>query len=231
MIHEKIKDDPKTEYYQKSLEWQEELYDNAIRQRNLGWKIATGFFIITLLLAIALVLLVPLKTTVPYTIEVNTISGETKVAQPLKKGSLTQSEVLTKYWIVKYVMARVTYDRQDLQKNYVTVQYLSDKRVFTDYDRWFDPKKPTSPFQIYGETTTVSVQVKSVSFLDKDTASIRINKIEKTVDKETITPWVITMSFAYSLEAKTENDRYNNPFGFQTTKWREDAEIASGEAK
>lgn len=230
MIDEKIASDPKSDYYQAALEWNVELYDNAIKQRNLGWKVAIAFFVLALLMAVAMVLLMPLKEVVPYTIEVDRVTGETRTARALSDGALTQSEALTKYWVVKYVLARLTYDRQDLNKNYVTVQLLSDKNTFTDYDRWFDPKKAGSPYQLYGENTTVKIEVKSISFLSTGTASIRINKTIKT-DKELTTPWVITLSYVYTLAPKTENDRYVNPLGFTITKWREDAEVASGDMK
>jgi type IV secretion system protein VirB8 len=223
--------DPKSAYYKEAFEWQEERYEAAIKQRNLGWRIAALLFVFCLVQAFTLVLLVPLKEKVPYTIEVNTTTGETRVAKALKEGSLTQSEVLTKYWVVRYVNARLTYDRQDIEQNYVIVQQLSDKKIFGEYDRAFDPKKPNSPYQIYGDHTTIKVNVKSIAFLDKDTASVRVDLIQKSADRETITPVVITLSFVYTLEPASEEQRFSNPLGFNVTKWRQDAEIASGETK
>lgn len=221
--------DPKSDYYKEALAWQEEKYDSAIKQRRMGWVVATVFGAIALMLAFALMALVPLKTVEPYTIEVNRITGETQVSKPLQQGKLTQSEALTKYWLIKYVRARTNYDRQDLEKNYEMVKMMSEKKEFASFAKAFDPKKPDSPYQQYGEKTTVGVNVKSIAFLDKATASIRIDLTEISNEKPTVTPWVVTMSFQFTLEPRTEAERFENPLGFQATKWRIDAEVETGE--
>lgn len=222
--------DPKSDYFKEALGWQEEKYELAVKQRRAGWVVAFIGGTIALLLAIALMALVPLKTVEPYVIYVNTITGETRVEKSLSKGKLTQSEALTKYWIVKYVRARTGYDRQDLEQNYELVQMMSDKKEFVRYSKVFNPKLATSPYQKYGEHTTVKVKVKSIAFLDENTTSIRIDLTTKTNDKEEDpVPWVITMSHQFTLEPRTEEERFENPLGFQSTKWRIDAEIETGE--
>ncbi len=222
--------DPKSAYYKEALAWQEEKYDLAVKGRRTGWIVAFFAGSIAGCLAIALMLLVPLKEVEPYTIEVNKITGETHVSKPLKAGKLTQSEALTKYWLIKYVRARTGYDRQDLEQNYSLVKMMSDKKEFLRFAKVFDPKKPSSPYQKYGEHTTVEVKVKSISFLDKHTSSIRIDLTEKTNDKELSSlPWVITMSHQFTLEPRTEEERFVNPLGFQGVKWRIDAEVETGE--
>ncbi len=223
--------DPESDYYKEALAWQEEKYDLAIKQRRMGWIVATVFGGIASMLSFALMALVPLKTVEPYTIEVDRITGETHVSKPLKEGKLTQSEALTKYWLIKYVRARTGYDRQDIENNYVLVQMMSDKKEFARYAKVFDPKKPDSPYQRYGEKTVVEVDVKSISFLDKNTASIRIDLTEITNDKPDTTPWVVTASFQFTLEPRTEAERFDNPLGFQATKWRIDEEVETGEEK
>ena len=171
-------------------------------------------------------LLTPLKKVEPYTIEVNTTTGETKVKQPLKDGVLTQSEALTKYWLIRYVRARVGYDFQDIEEQYKTVNWLSDQKEFSRYADAFNPKKATSPYNLYGDRVQLLVRVKSISFIDKDTASIRIdlNKIEIDGSEE-ITPVVVTASFQFTLEPRSEEERFENPLGFQVTNWRVDAEV------
>jgi len=221
--------DPKSDYFKQALEWQEERYDSAIKNQRRGWIVALVFGSMALMLTLTLMMLVPLKDVVPYTIEVNRISGETHVMKPLRKGTLTQSEALSKYWLIKYVRARTGYDRQDLEKNYELVQLMTDKKEFARFAKAFDPKKPTSPYQRYGEKTTVEIRIKSISFLEKDVASIRIDLTELSNDKPSTTPWVVTMSFQFTLEPKTEAERFENPLGFQATKWRIDAEVEEGE--
>ena len=221
--------DPKSDYFQEALEWQHEKYDSAKKNERRGWLMAFLFALIATTLAFALAMLTPLKEVTPYTIQVDKVTGETSVMKPLSNGTLTQSEALTKYWLIKYIRARVGYDRQDLEKNYELVQIMTDKKEFARYAKAFNPKKADSPYQRYGEKTTIEVRVKSVAFLKENVASIRIDLTEITHDTPTITPWVITMSFQFTLEPKTEAERFDNPLGFQATKWRIDAEVEQGE--
>ena len=224
--------DPKSDYYQEKIEWLEEKYNHAIKQRRFGWAAFRIAGFIAILLAIALVLLIPLKQSVPYTIEVDKVTGETHVKKPLEKGKLTQSEALTKYWLIKYVRARLGYDRQDIEPQYEMVNMMSEKKEFARYAKAFDPRKPDSPYQVYGENTTVTVEVKSISFIDEDTASVRLNLIETNKDgRETPSPWIVTTSYQFTLEPRTEAERFENPLGFQATSWRLDAEVEQKNTK
>ncbi|WP_020211028.1 virB8 family protein [Gilvimarinus chinensis] len=228
MLPNDIKD-PNSPYYRESESWGDEKYDKAVKERRIGWMVAVVFGCIACGLVVALIMLIPLKEVVPYTIEVDRITGETQVKKPLSDGNFTQKEALTKYWIIKYVKARLGYDRQDLEAQYELVKMMSEKRAFALYDDAFDPKKPTSPFQVYGESNTVKPRIKSISFLDSDTATIRVDLIETINERDEVSPWVVTMSFQFTLEPRSEAERFENPLGFQTTKWRIDEEVEQGE--
>lgn len=220
--------DKQSEYYKEQSEWNEEKYDKAVKERRVGWYAAFFLCAITAGLTTALVLLIPLKEVVPYTIEVDRLTGETQVRKPLSDGSFTQKEALTKYWLIKYVKARLGYDRQDIENSYDLVKMMSDKREFSRYDKIFDPSKENSPFQVYGDKNTVVARIKSVSFLDSDTATIRVDLIETINDRPKPSPWVVTISFQFTLEPRSEEERFENPLGFQATKWRIDEEIEQG---
>jgi len=218
--------DPKSDIYKEKMEWLEEKYATAIKSRKTGWMIARFTLVVAVLEALALMFLVPLKSVEPYTIEVNTLTGETNVKKPLKEGVLTQSEALTKYWLIRYVRARVGYDFQDIEEQYKVVNWLSERKEFSRYAKSFDPKKETSPYNLYGEKVQLKVRVKSISFVDKDTASIRIDVTKVEVDgSESVTPWVVTTSYQFTLEPRSEEERFENPLGFQVTNWRVDAEV------
>jgi type IV secretion system protein VirB8 len=222
--------DPTSDYYKEAMNWQEERYDSAIKNSRRGWVVAIFAGSFCLLLAIALAGLTPLKTVEPYTILVDKLTGETRVVRPLKEGTLTQSEAVTKYFVNRYVQKRVGYDFQDIEETYEQVRMMSDTKSFDVYAKAFDPKKEDSPYQVYGEEVTVQAKVKSISFLGeaKDRASVRIDIIETSKGKTKRTPWIITMSFQFTLEPRSEDERFENPLGFQATKWRIDAEIVIG---
>lgn len=229
MLPSDDKKDPKSQYYEEASKWNEEIYDSAIKGRRIGWFVAAIAGFIAVCLSIGIVILMPLKEVVPYTIEVNKLTGETRVARPLQEGNLTQSEALSKYWIIKYVKARIGYDRQDVEQKYELVKMMTEPREFDRFNRAFNPRSETSPYQVYGEKNTAEAKIKSISFIDKDTASIRIDLVETINDRPEVSPWVVVMSFQYTLDPKTEAERFDNPLGFQATKWRIDEEVEQGE--
>lgn len=223
--------DPNSEYYKQAFEWQEEKYEAAIKHKKAGWLAATIFGGLSIVLAFGVAALAPLKTVEPIVIEVDKVTGETQVRKPVKEGSLTQSEALKRYWLNKYVKARVTYDMQDFLERYNEVKMMSSIEEFARFEKAFDPKKKDSPYQKYGEKGLLTVKVKSISFLKPEVASIRI---ETTLDKPgeqdaAPVPQIITTSFTFTLNPKTQEERLENPLGFKATQWRIDSEVITGD--
>src|SRR3989338_5517759 len=105
-----IKDDPV------ASEWYHDLYRSAVINRNRWFLIGVVSLILAGIEGIALISLTPLKSVEPYILQVDNQSGITNVLKPLREGSensLTEEEAITKSFIVKYVIARETFDPQD----------------------------------------------------------------------------------------------------------------------
>ncbi|MBL4571594.1 MAG: hypothetical protein JKY40_10475 [Gammaproteobacteria bacterium] len=212
-------------YYAESQAWESEIVNSArSRARIFGWiaVISTSCFV---LMVITLMLLIPLKETVPYVIEVDTISGLVEVKRPLDEGVLTQSEAVTKFFLVQYINAREGYLFDTAAQDYETVQKMSSQSVANRHYQWFQPSNADSPLNLHGEKGSVEIEVRSVSFVDEDTVTIPIRRTTIGNGTSTDTFEVITISFLYQNNPTTEQDRFINPLGFQVTAYRSDPQL------
>src|SRR5690606_906045 len=73
---------------------------------------------IALLEAIALVILLPLKTVEPYTILVDRQTGQVQALNPLKTQSITPDAALVQSFLMQYVIAREGFNFDLVQENY-----------------------------------------------------------------------------------------------------------------
>ena len=80
-------------YYAAAQSWADERVVAEARTRKLAWTVAAVAGATALLLALALVLLVPLKRTEPYVVTVDRQTGAVQVASTLQNGKLTENEV------------------------------------------------------------------------------------------------------------------------------------------
>lgn len=192
----------------------------------IGWIAAGVLAVIAIAQAVALAGLLPLKTVVPYTITVDRQTGFVETARGLQLGPLKDDEAVTQANVVQYVLARETFDANDIRENYTKVALWSDGEARQSYVRSFDRSNPQSILNTLPQTSTVRVTVKNVSLLDRDSALVRFET--ERVDQGALAgerrPWVAVMSFRYVGSPMRNEDRFLNPLGFQVTRYRRDAE-------
>lgn len=182
---------------------------------------------LSFLAVFSLTQLIPLKKTIPYVIEVNKITGDAKVLKIYsgKIENISFEETLSKYWINQYLIARESYyPNLDIEENYLKVQHLSEGKAFSEYKKRFSDGNPKNPFVKYADDL-VRVKVLSISFLRKDTATIRYDLIRSTKTTETITRWIDILKFKYTKTPETEATMLENPLGFKITEYRIDSEM------
>ncbi len=211
-------------------EWYQDLYRSATVSRNRWLLVGVISLILVWMEALALVFITPLKTVEPYVIQVDNKSGMTTVLKPLRDGnenSLSEEEAVTKSFIVKYVVSRETYDPQDLNRNYDLVRLMSSQDEAKKFDDSVSNGNPTSPVERYKTTMTRTVRISSVSFLDqkKKTVQVRFVTTDTGRNETKENYWVAILTFRYINAPMDENDRLNNPLGFQITSYRIDQEL------
>lgn len=206
--------------------WYEDLYQNMRVSRNRWFLIGVISLLVAGLEAGALIGLTPFKTVEPYVIQVDPETGRNMVLSPLgEKASLTEAEALTKSFIVKYVIARETYDPQDVNRNYQIVRLMSERGESLSFNEEISNANPNSPVNRYESHTRRSIRISSVSFLNKKTAQVRFKATEKSMTQKMETYWVAILSFRYINSPMEEAERFENPLGFQVVSYRTDQEV------
>ncbi|GGE02917.1 type VI secretion protein [Polymorphobacter glacialis] len=213
-------------YYAAARTWADDRVAAAARQTKLAWIVAGSAGGVAAVLAIALAVLLPLKTTVPYVVTVDRQSGAVQIATTLQEGRLTQNEAVIQAQLAGYVRARETFDETDLRVQYAQVQRLSAPPVARTYVAAMAAANPASPLRTLGRGDTVAVDIKSVSLIAPGTAMVRFDTRRSGLDggMPGLQSHVAAISFGFANAPLRMEDRFDNPLGFQVTRYRRDTE-------
>ncbi len=216
-------------YYAAAASWHDDVNGSLRASRRRAWGVAGAAVLVAVLEALALALLMPLKTVVPYTITVDRQTGAAQLARGIDLGPLSQNDALLQSVLAQYVIARETLDATDLAANYRKVGLWSAGQARTDYLRLMDRRNPASPLIGATPASLIQTTIKQVTIMSPTSALVRF-----TTDRSeaggavTRTDWAAVMQFAFTGGPLRMEDRLINPLGFQVTHYRRDAEAAPG---
>ncbi|GGI85121.1 type VI secretion protein [Polymorphobacter multimanifer] len=213
-------------YYAAARTWADDRVSAAARHTRLAWIVAGVSGGVAFTLAIALALLVPLKTVEPYVVTVDRQSGAVQIATTLREGKLTQNEAVIQAQLAGYVRARETFDESDLRVQYAQVQRLSSPPVARGYVDAMAAANPASPLRTLGRGDTVAVDIKSVSLISPGVAMVRFDTRRSSLSggQASVRSHVAAISFGFANAPLRLEDRFDNPLGFQVTRYRRDIE-------
>ena len=214
------------DYFAAARTWADSQASAAARETRIAWRVAAGAAFIALLLALALVLLVPLKTVVPYVLTVDRQTGAVEAATTVQSGRLSQNEAVIQAQLASYVIARETFDSTDLANQYRRVQLMSSRPVAAAYVGQMAAANPDSPLRTLSQGDTVSIRIRSVSLINDGAALVRFAATRTGAGggNGQASNFVAAVSFGFSGKPLRQSDRYDNPLGFQVTRYRRDAE-------
>jgi type IV secretion system protein VirB8 len=214
-------------YRQQAASWSEDVHGALRASARRAWWVAGVAAILVVLQTLALVLLLPLKTVVPYTILVDRQTGHAELARGVNLGPMSENEALLQSALAQYVIARETLDASDLAANYKKVGLWSKGVALQDYLKGMDRSNPASILNSANVDTQIATTIKSITPLDKGSALVRF----ATDRREAGGPaarrdWAAVIRYGYSGAPLSAEDRLINPLGFQVTHYRRDAETA-----
>jgi type IV secretion system protein VirB8 len=214
-------------YYAEAASWNRDRVESVRSSRRIAWWIAGVAAMIALLEALALVLLMPLKTVEPYTLMVDRTTGYVQALKPLDQARIAPDAALTQSFLVQYVIAREGFDMATLNANYRKVALFSVDNARSSYLQQMQVSNPASPLIVYPRATTVDVHVKSVSPIGPNTELVRFDTVRSNAGAQPrpATSWVAVVRYRYSTAPMALEDRFVNPLGFQVTNYRKDAEV------
>lgn len=214
-------------------QFEQDRVELAVQSRRTAWKVAAGACVLAILLAIALVVMMPLKTVDYRLLTINQQTGMTEIIQPLADAKrITYGEALDKHWLSRYIITRGSYQWQTIQDSLEYIKLTSRNDVFSAYNTMLRSKR--SPVSVFKENKKIAMRDVAISFLpttqDQVLAQVSFTRVVLNRDDTSDvsyqpTKWSATITFDYLKEIKKESERLLNPLGFRVTSYREDKVI------
>lgn len=197
-----------------------------------AWRVAMCGAAVAVLAFAAIVLMMPLKESVPYVVRVDKATGQTELLTQFNSKDLSFDEVMDKYWLATYIRARESYDWYSIQADYNTVNLLSGEDVARQYNAQFEGSNALHTRR--GNRTKVLVEITSIVPMENRTATVRYLTRQLNPDGSgvpAITNYIATIAYDYKPESRfSSTERLINPFGFVVNSYRTDREaIGSAE--
>ena len=221
-----VNDPALKEYYRDAATWSDDRSAELTGSRKTAWIVAGVLGVIALLEAIALVLMVPLKTVVPYTLLVDRQTGYVEAIKPLERATIAPDTALVRSFLVQYVIAREGFDFDQVNENYRKVGLWSSGDARSRYVAEMQASNPASPLASLPRRALVQVQVRSVSSLGNDSSLVRFTTTRTDPGAQAQPPqhFAAVIKYGFSGAAMRAEDRMINPLGFQVSRYRKDAE-------
>ena len=191
-----------------------------------AWNITKGACALTALSWVALVLLMPLKTEVPYVAMINETTGYTQLLSTVTEETISKQSALDAFWVANYVRAHEVYDWYTIQDSYDTTLLLSSADVGRDYAGLFEGDDALD--SVWGKRMKAQVRLLSKPIIKNNIATVRFEKTLSSVEdssKGQSTVWIATLAFKYKTDALSAEERLKNPLGFQVVSYRLDPEL------
>jgi type IV secretion system protein VirB8 len=213
-------------YYVEAGSWAQDREEELIRSRRTAWLIAWLALAVAVLLAIALVVLMPLKSVQTVTLTVDKQTGFVQVVYPINPERITPDSALTRSFLTQYVTAREGFDADSLQTDYRRVALWSQGEARSTYVAGQQAGNPESPLSRYPRSTILQTDVKSISSLGPNVAMVRFETRRRDQGGQLQPPahWVAVINYRFTGEPMRMEDRLINPLGFQVSRYRRDPE-------
>ena len=220
-------------YFREAAGWDADRLQQMQRTARRAWQVAGAGWSCALAVALALVLLMPLKRVEPFLVRVDSSTGIVDIV-PVYTGKAGLEQSVTRYFLSHYVSVCERFNFATAESDYEECgAFHAAQRNEAWYALW-NPNNPASPLNVHKDGSTVSVQVEAVSFFQRasgvtDLAQVRYLKAERQGDgaDEHISHWIATVQYVYATPSKDPRIRRWNPLGFKVLELTTEAEAAS----
>jgi len=220
-----MNDNDNKQYFEDGKTWDQEIFANMHQSRNRAWLVATFCMATSMILAFAIIIMLPLRTFEPYVVTVDKSNGYVEVTRGLNAGNLTQDEAITQSNIVRYISARESYNPAVLREDYDFVALMSGGQALKEYQQLWAGKNPDNPSVKLGQKASIDIKIMSVAFLNDKTATVRFQREQRENDQTRISQWNAVIEFKYVQKPMKMDDRFYNPLGFQVMTYRLNPEV------
>lgn len=211
--------------------WYQDRYETVLIQRNILFVIVAAFVVIFGFTIIGVIKLNSTKVYEPFIVQIEENTGIITKVNNKSVREISAQKAVRNASLVKYILARESYDYADYQFNFFTVvRLMSSTDTYSAFKSAVSPSNSKSPISL-GFDYKIDAKIKSIVDFDEKTnlVQIRISKTKfptksshEKSRKET--DYVITLRYAYRDIKLTETQRYINPLGIQIIGYRIDEE-------
>ena len=201
-----------------------------------AWQAAAAAGACALSASIALVLLLPLKSTDPFVIRVDNRTGVVDVV-PIYTGHLQSAQSVTRYFLTHYVTVCERFNLATAESDYEECGAFHTAHRNQVWAALWSRTNPLSPLNLHRDGSEVSVQIESVSFIQRvsgiaDLAQVRYLKVEQSTDgqPQRVSHWIATIQYAYAAASQDPGVRRWNPLGFKIVAFVAEPEVVQDAA-
>lgn len=227
-VEKKVKSEPpknEKNIFEKGLDWEASKRLSMQKSLKIAWCLVSVLAGSTLLLTIAIMVIMPLKTIQLEIVKVDSSTGIVEIMENQKEISTTYDETMNTFFVKKYIRYRDGYSYSLMPKYYNYVGLMSTPNEQQVYAKWFAPNNPNSPLNVFGQKKTAEINFKSITYLADDIALVRfIRTTNQGVDKINEEHLTATLKFKYVKGSISNFDKEVNPLGFQVVEYRIDEE-------
>jgi type IV secretion system protein VirB8 len=215
--------------------------DIARRSERRAWWVAGSAVVMSLVLIGGYFYVLPLKEKVPYLVIADAYTGTSTAARLTDDVALqriTTSEAINRSNVAHFVLARESYDLAITNlRDWTTVLTMSSGNVSGGYTNLYSSGNPANPFALYGKDKAIRVRILSITLIGggggevPKGATVRFQRSVYNKQNGSSAPLdskIVTMAFTYKSNlTMDEQQRIENPLGFQVTDYRVDTDYAS----
>ncbi|HDS1667636.1 virB8 family protein [Stenotrophomonas maltophilia] len=202
------------------------------RSERRAWLTAGGLGVAVVSMAVAIAVMLPLKTTEVRVVRVDQSTGYVDYLTTATSTPREVEMVLDDHFLDGYVRSYESYDWYVLQQDYDRIGLYSSSSVGRDYAAKFSGSQDLT--KVYGSNWKETVEILSISRSPSSDsiANVRFRKTKKRVDDQgpgESRVWLAVIAFTKKPDEKApESIRRLNPLGFTVTSYRAYPEAAGG---
>jgi type IV secretion system protein VirB8 len=205
--------------------WTVSNYESVVIQRNVLFIFSIACLIVVTLSVLVVRYVRSTRSIEPFVIEIEKKTGVPTVVDPVTIAAYSADDAVRRYFVWEYVKAREEFFSSTYFRNFNTVvRVLSTPDVyFGDYRPKFSVSNPSSPYNLYGSSTTRNLALKSIIFTSDTTAQVRVAMYVKGMLNMVLNK-ILFIEFKFENVEMNAEERLINPLGFRVTLYRIDDE-------
>lgn len=207
------------------------MLEKEAREKKRAWRLAAAGSLLTALALIAIILLLPLKTTDVELWSVDKQTGRYEYMTRIKDRDIATQDALAHAFAAQYVTLREGYNYFSLQRDYDEVQLFNSDSVNRDYlDEFNGVQAPDILFNKaeYRVEIDIISNVHAPATQPDNLATLRVKRTLRHIADNAVKTdfWNIRLTYRYlPRKALTDSQREINPLGFIVTSYQRDKEL------